>query len=315
VSGPAIIGIGSVSIDELLYVERHPGTDGKSPLTGSRQAFGGLSGTALVAAARLGARCAYAGRLGTDDASLAVENNLRRHGVDTSLAARSTLCGVVRAVITVSAQPPGRSILYQKTGLIGAHPTEPAAEVLVAARVLLCDANGADGALRAARLMRSHGGAVVGDLEVDAGLSGAVMALLAEIDHLILAQHDATALCGSPDPALCVQRLWTPRRVLVAVTSGAQGCWWRDATAAVRHQPAFPVTISDSTGCGDVFHGAYAEALTRGLPVDACLRWAAAAAALKASGAPGHDGCPRAAQVHALLAAHPQGVPRAITMH
>ena len=65
-----ILGFGSVAVDELLYVDAFPPADGKVRVSGRERRCGGLAGVALLAAARLGARCAYAGRLGTDTASL-----------------------------------------------------------------------------------------------------------------------------------------------------------------------------------------------------------------------------------------------------
>ena len=61
---------------------------------------------------------------------------------------------------------------------------------------------------------------------------------------------------------------------------------------AVKHQPAFKVKAVDTTGCGDVFHGAYASALARGLELEERIRIASAAAALKATQPGGQAGTP-----------------------
>jgi sugar/nucleoside kinase (ribokinase family) len=71
---------------------------------------------------------------------------------------------------------------------------------------------------------------------------------------------------------------------VVIVTCGQRGCFsvtTADPTEAYRHQ-AFQINAVDTTGCGDVFHGAYAASLARGQPVDQRISFAAAAAALKA---------------------------------
>jgi len=60
----------------------------------------------------------------------------------------------------------------------------------------------------------------------------------------------------------------------------------------------------DTTGCGDVFHGAYAAALARGLEVAASTRFASAAAALKATKYGGQAGIPTRAAVEAFLKEH-----------
>ncbi len=102
-----------------------------------------------------------------------------------------------------------------------------------------------------------------------------------------------------------VAALWRDGRALVAITDGAEGCWWSE-DGAVRHLPAFPVAAVDTTGCGDVFHGAYASAIVRGLPAEARLRYASAAAALKATRSGGQAACPTAAEVDAFLSTHAQ---------
>ena len=74
-----ILGIGCVSVDDLLYVPgSYPAADTKTQVLDWDRQCGGLTGTALVAAARLGARCAFAGLLGFDDLSRIVESNFLR---------------------------------------------------------------------------------------------------------------------------------------------------------------------------------------------------------------------------------------------
>jgi sugar/nucleoside kinase (ribokinase family) len=69
----------------------------------------------------------------------------------------------------------------------------------------------------------------------------------------------------------------------------------------VRHQPAFPAEIVDTTGCGDAFHGAYIAAMLDGLDVAASMRFAAAAAALSARALGAQAGLATRAEVEALL--------------
>ncbi len=59
-----ILGLGCTAVDDLLYVEHYPAADSKVRIRRQERQGGGLTGTALVAAARMGARCQYAGGLG-----------------------------------------------------------------------------------------------------------------------------------------------------------------------------------------------------------------------------------------------------------
>ena len=59
-----ILGFGIVTVDDFLIVESYPSPDAKTPVLEQTRQGGGLTGTALVAASRLGAKCAYGGVLG-----------------------------------------------------------------------------------------------------------------------------------------------------------------------------------------------------------------------------------------------------------
>jgi sulfofructose kinase len=90
---------------------------------------------------------------------------------------------------------------------------------------------------------------------------------------------------------------------VVAVTAGAKGCWFAESKSPdhVEHQAAFPVQVIDTTGCGDVFHGAYAAALAQGHALRERFRIAAAAAALKATAPGGQAGTPNQLQLTEFL--------------
>jgi sugar/nucleoside kinase (ribokinase family) len=69
-------------------------------------------------------------------------------------------------------------------------------------------------------------------------------------------------------------------------------CWFAERSGAARFQAAFPVAVLDSTGCGDVFHGAYAAAIARGEPRPYAIETASAAVAIKATRPGGRAGIP-----------------------
>jgi len=315
-----IVGIGCASVDDLVFVPAWPAADSKLQVPRIERHFGGLTATALVAAARLGARCAFAGRLGTDALSDAVAANLVAHGIDVAAAPRSPDFSVVHAVIVVASQPPTRNIFFHVPGKLGAHEDLPAAEVIAAAKVLFIDWHGMAGNLRAVRLARHHGTAVVADLEGEE--QPLMREVLALVDHVVMSHDFASKITGQADPAAAAQALWhghlahapragtpVPRRAAVVVTVGAEGCWWVDAADATpRHQPAFRVEVVDTTGCGDVFHGAYAAALAEGLPLAERVLRASAAAALKATRPGGQSGTPDRAALDAFLGSPRAGV-------
>jgi ribokinase/sulfofructose kinase len=171
--------------------------------------------------------------------------------------------------------------------------------VIQAARVLLVDHYGIEGMTRAAQIARQGGAAVVADVEREDWPG--FHELLALVDHVIVPRDLALRLTGAATPADAVARLWAADRRAVVVTCGAEGCWYRGEETGVVHQPAFAVPVADTTGCGDVFHGAYAAALAQGQTLAERIRFASAAAALKASRSGGQAGYPTRAEVAAFL--------------
>src|SRR5579862_1656847 len=94
-----ILGIGCVAVDDLLYVDAFPPADTKMRIKRSERQCGGLTGMALVAAAKLGAKCAFAGVLGHDELSRIVEVNFVQHGIDVSAIVRKAAAKPVHSVI------------------------------------------------------------------------------------------------------------------------------------------------------------------------------------------------------------------------
>jgi len=287
---PDVLALGAAAIDDLLYVDAYPDPDTKVSVRRSVRQCGGLSATALVAAARLGASCAYAGMLGFDADSEFVARALLAAGVDLAHVVREDGAGPVRSTIIVGARGDTRNIFTEHPARTGAHETLPDAALIRSCRVLHVDHLGIPGMTRAARIARDAGIAVVSDLERDE--FAGVDVLFALVDHLIISEGFALHRTGAPDAASACRRLWTPERRLVAVTTGARGCVYTTNGADVLTQPALAVPVVDTTGCGDVFHGAYCAALARRLPLDECIRIAAVAASLKAAKPGAQAGAP-----------------------
>src|SRR4051794_32293020 len=96
-----ILGLGCVAVDDLLYVASYPAPDTKAPVERRERQCGGLTATALVAAARLGAQCTFAGILGDDELSTFVVNRLAAEGVDVRLIRRRASARPIHSVVIV----------------------------------------------------------------------------------------------------------------------------------------------------------------------------------------------------------------------
>ena len=132
--------------------------------------------------------------------------------------------------------------------------------------------------------------------------------LVALVNHLIVPISWARRCTNRSNPGEAAEALWNCRRQAVVVTCGADGCSVRRRrgfASGARHQPAYRVEAIDTTGCGDVFHGAYAAALVRGLDIPTAIRFASVAAGLKAASPGGQAGIPTLAAVEGRMAAFP----------
>jgi ribokinase len=279
-----------VAIDDLIYVDGYPPPDSKARVLRLERHCGGLTGTALVAAARLGARCAYAGLMGNDELSTFALAHLEREGIDVSAVERRRAAGPVHSHVVVDQQHGTRNIFSYRPAVVGASLRTPAA-LITSCRVLLVDHIGVAAMIRAARIARRAGIRVVGDIERDRDPQ--FRQLLDVVDHLIVSNAFAARLTGTNSPEKAIRKLARPDREVAVVTCGAEGCWylgqgWRQP----KLQAAYRVKAIDTTGCGDVFHGAYAFALARGMALEERIRLATATAALKATQPGGQAGIP-----------------------
>jgi ribokinase len=299
-----ILGFGAVAVDELLYVGAYPAEEGKVRVRQRIRQCGGLTGTALVAAARLGAKTAYVGLIGGDPLSREVLAGFVREGVDTTYAVRNDLARPAHSTIVVDQRRHTRTIFASADGLLGAAPDRPEAALIRSAKVLLVDHHGMPGTRRAITIAMEQGIPVVGDFERHGG--DGFDSVLADVDHLILSEAFAKECAGANTAPEAAVRLWSNQRRIVIITCGDKGGWYyagpRGGAAEPQCYPAYQVEVVDTTGCGDVFHGAYAARLAAGEQVNERLKWASATAALKASRHGGQSGIPRAAEVREFLA-------------
>jgi sulfofructose kinase len=260
-----------------------------------------------VAASRLGARCGYAGSLGTDDLSRFVEEQLGREGIDLTHLRRQAAVRPVHSVIIVDESSRTRTILFDADNANGALPDWPPEDVIRSTKVLFVDPYRVEGMIRAAKLARDAGVPVVADFEsIHAEKGFAELVDLA--DHTIISSDFAAEWTGCKRPDEAAEAMWNERRQAVAVTCGIDGCWYlgADQPGKVRHQPAYRVETIDTTGCGDVFHGAYAAGLAEGLDLHSRIRLASATAALKAQQRGGQAGIPTRETVEEFLRAKGQ---------
>src|SRR3954452_16464118 len=133
--------------------------------------------------------------------------------------------------------------------------------------------------------------------------------LLTASSHLVFSSEALQSTAGIADDAEALKKIAKLTPSFLAGTRGAQGTLWLDQRRNLQQTPAFPVHTVDTLGAGDVFHGAFALAITEKQDVPDALRFASAAAALKCTRFGGAFAAPQRTEVQELLSHSQAGNP------
>jgi sulfofructose kinase len=295
-----VVGLGVIAVDDMLFVDSYPPANMKVRVRERRRQGGGTMSCGLAAAGRLGSRCRALGRLGQNELSEFVHQNLGRFGIDLSYLVCDPPAEPVYCVIVVAADTGSRAIYgdYTHAGVL--QPDELRAEWFAGAKVLLIDHFGPPTILAGAKLAKKAGLQVVSDIERN---SPEFAETRQYIDHLVCSAEFAVPYTQSETPAAACEALErTGRHSTVVVTAGEHGCFYCTAEdPRVKQVRAHSVKAVDTTGCGDVFHGVFCHGLAAGWPIEKVIAWANAGAAIKASRTGGWMAVPTAEEIEQML--------------
>ena len=281
-----IVVVGSVNVDLLAQVQRHPRPGETLHGTGGQMLPGGKGANQAVAAARLGARVAMVGAVGSDVQAEAALSALREAGVDLGHVAE--IEGPTGLAIVTVAEDGENSIVViaGANDAMDAARVRAAAEVISAARIVVCQGEiPRDGIEALPALVRGrflHNPAPVMELDP---------AVLRASDPLVVNQHEAGLVLAQlapgqeapEDPEAVVAALRAAGIPSAVLTLGADGSLGADQ-AGVRRVPPAPVEAVDTTGSGDAFIGALALGLARGDDLATAARLASRVGAFAATG-------------------------------
>ena len=282
-----VICLGLSALDQIWNVDTlFAGGSEKIKSRDYGSAGGGMAANAAVAVARLGGWAAFWGRGGDDAAGHEMRAALSAQGVDITqfrlfADGRSSVSGVL-----VDAS--GERQIVNFRGRFPEHADWLPLEQVRGMSAVLADPRwvaGAEALFRAARASN-----VPTVLDADIADPDVFEALLPWTDHAVFSEPALAGFAGSADDEALTRIAGFGCRV-AAVTRGDKGVSLREG-GVVASLPAFPVTAVDTTGAGDIFHGAYALAIGADLAVADAMAFAGAAAALKCTRAGGRAGIP-----------------------
>ncbi|MCE6961034.1 ribokinase [Cereibacter sphaeroides] len=282
-----LLNLGSINIDHVYRVPHLPAPGETLQATHHAMGLGGKGANQSVAAARAGARVLHVGGVGPE--GIWARDALAAEGIDV---------GHVR----VGAEPTGHAIIAVdpegENAIIihpGANRRLDAAQVEAA---LACAGPGDTLLLQnetSAQVEAAHRASSLGLRVIYSAAPfdvEAVQAVLPVVTLLVMNEGEAAALKAA---------LGALPEVDMIVTRGAKGAEWHSARAQPLFVPAVQVVPVDTVGAGDCFTGNLAAALDAGLPREAAMRRAAAAAAVQVTRQGAAAAMPTAAEVDALL--------------
>lgn len=278
------------------------------------QGYGGDTSNAVIAAARLGARCAYVTRVGDDAFGRELVSLWSSEGVDTTGVAVDPAAPT--GVYFVTHDDAGHHFSYLRSGSAASRlaPADLPERCLARTRLLHLSAisqaispSACDACFAAIDIAHRAGARVAYDTNLRLALwpraraRAIAIETLRRCDFALPGADDAKLLFGTSDPERIGDACRELGAEVVVVKLGRDGCYVSDRDRRVR-LPGIAVDAVDATGAGDCFDGAFLARIAAGdAPLDAA-RYANAAAALATTGYGAVAPLPRAPAVAKLIA-------------
>ncbi len=279
-----VVGVGLNATDTVLIVPRFPAYGGKAPFTREFYSVGGQVATAIVTCAELGLKSKYIGTVGDDERGRIQMDSLRASGVNIEHVQQRDNCPNQSAYIVVDESTGERTIFWNRPDCLTISPAQISSEQITGARLLHIDGHDTAAVEHAAR---SADMPVTVDVDtIYAGFDR----VLPLVDYLISSTEFPARWTGIDDPCVALIEIQRANGMRVAgMTLGAHGALaWADGR--FYYSPAFVVNCIDTTGAGDVFHGAFCYSVLQQMPIAEALEFSNAMAALNCTeaGARGH---------------------------
>ena len=293
-----VLGVGANSVDYVYRLPQFPQPDGpaaKLRISHHTISCGGQTATVLCTCAAMGLTTRYIGVTGSDENGQLMRDALMIRGVDIGQSVESDE-GNAFAVILLDERQGERVVLWTRPpGLeLAAGDLDP--DVICDARVVHVDDVDPDASIRAALVARAAGLPVTSDIEQ---VGERTEELVDAVTIPIFAEHVLEPLTGEQDFERALRKLRRRHAGMLCVTLGARGAMLLDGDTLYR-QPGLPLSVTDTTGAGDVFRGAFITAMLRGDAPPDILRFANAAAAICCTRLGAITGVPTIAETEAL---------------
>ncbi len=293
-----VVGVGLNATDTLLLVSHFPAYGGKVPFDQEILSPGGQVASAMAACARLGLRAKYIGTVGDDERGRIQLDSLRHSGVNIDHVQVRAGCPNQSAYIIVDKSTGERTVLWSRPDCLRIDPAEISPDQITCARMLHIDGHDTPAVAHAARIARRA--SIPVSVDVDTIYAGFDQ-VLPNVDYLIGSAEFPTNWTRERDRFRALELIQNEYGMKVAaMTLGADGALAR-VDGRYIYSPAFVVDCLDTTGAGDVFHGAFCYAVLQDMPIEEALDFCNAMAALNCMALGARGGLATRAEVLHLM--------------
>jgi sulfofructose kinase len=294
--------MGLNAVDHICVIPRFPHRDEKLRMDEFRRTAGGQVASALVACSRWGLKVKYVGKVGADDMGDFSLDSLRGEGIDIEDVKR--VDGAVNqfAFILVEGTTGERTIIWKRDAALAIEPDEVPVDAVGAGRVILLDGHDAPAAARAAALARKASAVVVVDAET---VKPGTEDLIAGADYVVASRQFPERFTGERDIEKALDVILRAGPRCAVATLGREGAVSLSPEGLLRSR-GFKVKCLDSTGAGDVFHGAFVFGLARDWELPRILEFSNAAAALNCTSIGARGGIGSMDEISTLMESGPR---------
>jgi len=272
-----IVGIGQNATDTLILVSKFPAYAGKVAFDQEILSPGGQVASALVTCAKLGLRVKYIGTVGDDERGKIQLDSLNGSGIDLSDVEVRKNCPNQTAYILIDRTTGERTVLWQRHDCLRLDPTSITEQKITAGKLLHIDAHDTAAVAKASEIARRHHIPVTVDVDT---IYHGFDRVLPHVDYMVASSEFPVQWTNERDPFRALEMIQEEFHIPVAaMTLGAHGALARIHGRFV-YSPAFVVNCVDTTGAGDVFHGAFCYAVLQNMPMRETLEFSNAMAAL-----------------------------------
>jgi len=293
-----LVGVGLNATDTLLIVSHFPAYAGKVPFEAEILSPGGQVASALATVANLGLRVKYIGTVGDDERGRVQMDSLRETGINLDDVEIRENCPNQTAYIIIDQSTGERTVLWSRPNCLRLEPKSITLEKIACARMLHIDGHDTPAVEQAARLARSQGIPVTCDVDT---IYQGFDRVLESVDYLVASSEFPGQWTTERDPFKALETIQDEYKMkCAAMTLGSHGALARIDGKFV-YSPAFVVNCVDTTGAGDIFHGAFCYAVLEGMGMRETLEFANAMAALNCTKLGARGGIATAAEARALI--------------